>query len=162
LNQQLQELAPRRHTLSSSLLFAIPHPPPGCALHSNDAFDADTGVDKTKPESVVNLTGNRPAVLLLSKAFLAAGVAALSWGISSAADPAVAPLLGAAICCGYLYQGPPFRCVWGAAAAWEQLVAEGVVTAIYVVGSWCPRARHKHGVQPLSGAADAAAAAVAG
>jgi 1,4-dihydroxy-2-naphthoate octaprenyltransferase len=85
---------------------------------SNDAFDADTGVDQSKPESVVNLTGNRPAVLLLSKAFLAAGVGVLSWGISSAADPAVAPLLGAAICCGYLYQGPPFRCVcvWGGGA----------------------------------------------
>ena len=40
---------------------------------SNDAFDAETGVDKSKAESVVNLTGNRKAVLAVANGFLLAG-----------------------------------------------------------------------------------------
>lgn len=40
---------------------------------SNDAFDAETGVDASKAESVVNLTGNRKAVLALANGFLVAG-----------------------------------------------------------------------------------------
>ena len=51
---------------------------------SNDAFDASTGVDGGKPESVVNLTGNRKGVLLLANAFLAAGGALLWKTVSSA------------------------------------------------------------------------------
>jgi 1,4-dihydroxy-2-naphthoate octaprenyltransferase len=82
---------------------------PSAAFCSNDAFDAETGVDQTKPESVVNLTGNRTAVLLLSKAFLAAGLLLLGWGISSAGDSRISAMLGIAIVCGYVYQGPPFR-----------------------------------------------------
>jgi 1,4-dihydroxy-2-naphthoate octaprenyltransferase len=66
-------------------------------------------VDVAKPESVVNLTGNRTAVLLLSKLFLAAGVGLLGASIAAAHDGRVAAMLGAAICCGYVYQGPPFR-----------------------------------------------------
>ncbi len=51
---------------------------------SNDAFDATTGVDGDKPESVVNLTGNRAGVLALANAFLAAG-GLLLWRSVSAA-----------------------------------------------------------------------------
>ena len=51
---------------------------------SNDAFDATTGVDGDKPESVVNLTGNRGGVLALANAFLAAG-GLLLWRSVSAA-----------------------------------------------------------------------------
>ena len=40
---------------------------------SNDAFDAETGVDKSKAESVVNLTGNRKVVLAIANGFLVAG-----------------------------------------------------------------------------------------
>ena len=40
---------------------------------SNDAFDAKTGVDKSKAESVVNLTGNRKVVLAIANGFLVAG-----------------------------------------------------------------------------------------
>jgi len=85
---------------------------------SNDAFDASTGVDAAgmgKPESVVALTGGRALpVLLLSLAFLAAGVAALAAEVSRAAAapgaaPAAAAMLAAAVACGYVYQGPPFR-----------------------------------------------------
>lgn len=42
---------------------------------SNDAFDAEMGVDAAKPESVVNLTGDRVAVLWAANAFLAAALA---------------------------------------------------------------------------------------
>jgi hypothetical protein len=48
---------------------------PGC---SNDAFDAEMGVDAAKPESVVNLTGNRGGVLWAANAFLAAALAIFS------------------------------------------------------------------------------------
>ena len=51
---------------------------------SNDAFDATTGVDGDKPESVVNLTGNQGGVLALANAFLAAG-GLLLWRAVSAA-----------------------------------------------------------------------------
>ncbi len=44
-----------------------------CNGRSNDAFDATTGVDGGKPESVVNLTGNRSGVLALANVFLAVG-----------------------------------------------------------------------------------------
>jgi 1,4-dihydroxy-2-naphthoate octaprenyltransferase len=70
-------------------------------------------VDVHKAESVVNLTGNRNGVLLLSKLFLLAGVGLLGSGIAEAAavDSRVPAMLAAAIVCGYVYQGPPFRCV---------------------------------------------------
>lgn len=55
-----------------------------CGGASNDAFDASTGVDGGKPESVVNLTGNRNGVLLLANAFLVAG-AALLWRVITSA-----------------------------------------------------------------------------
>jgi 1,4-dihydroxy-2-naphthoate octaprenyltransferase len=85
---------------------------------SNDGFDAATGVDTTgmgKPESVVALTGGRAwPVLLLSLAFLAGGGALLAQevGRASAAPGAAAAasaMLAAAVACGYVYQGPPFR-----------------------------------------------------
>ena len=49
---------------------------PATSLHvvcSNDAFDAQMGVDGDKPESIVNLTGNRLGCLWVANAFLAAG-----------------------------------------------------------------------------------------
>ena len=52
---------------------------------SNDAYDAATGVDKTKKESVVNLTGgNATPVLAVAMACLAAGAVLLWRGIASA------------------------------------------------------------------------------
>eukprot|EP00879_Flechtneria_rotunda_P013950 GHRR01014570.1.p1 GENE.GHRR01014570.1~~GHRR01014570.1.p1 ORF type:complete len:382 (+),score=117.61 GHRR01014570.1:352-1497(+) len=76
---------------------------------SNDAFDATTGVDVHKAESVVNLTGNRNGVLLLAKLFLVAGMALLGTNINAAAYNTVLQMLGLAIACGYIYQGPPLR-----------------------------------------------------
>lgn len=89
-----------------------------CSLAcSNDAFDAATGVDEHKHESVVNLTGNRNGVLLTAKLFLAAGLGLLAGNINTAHDPRVLYMLGAAIVCGYVYQGPPFRWVVQAAGS---------------------------------------------
>lgn len=78
-------------------------------LCSNDAFDAKTGVDKTKRESVVNLTGNRTLVLVLANVLLVAGVSLLATLISTTADARPALMLAFSIACGYVYQGPPFR-----------------------------------------------------
>src|SRR3712207_3648871 len=49
---------------------------------SNDVFDSETGVDKNKAHSVVNLTGNKPLIFALSNLFLAAGIlgiCAIAW-----------------------------------------------------------------------------------
>jgi 1,4-dihydroxy-2-naphthoate phytyltransferase len=76
---------------------------------SNDVFDADTGIDKNKAHSVVNLTGNKTLIFWLSNLFLALGVSgilAISWWQQ---DLMVIWLV--LLCCalGYSYQGPPFR-----------------------------------------------------
>ncbi len=76
---------------------------------SNDLFDAETGVDATgKPHSVINLTGRRDGVALLSSLALLLGLL-LMGGLALRSSPAVFSLV--LLCCGigYLYQGPPFR-----------------------------------------------------
>lgn len=76
---------------------------------SNDVFDAATGVDKNKTESVVNLVGNWRKVFLVANVFLVAGAALLFGIVSAVPNELATKALYAAICCGYLYQGPPFR-----------------------------------------------------
>lgn len=76
---------------------------------SNDAYDAETGADKDKKESVVNLTGSQAGVLGAALACLAGGAGGILWGASAVGDARVAWLLLAAIACGYVYQCPPFR-----------------------------------------------------
>lgn len=76
---------------------------------SNDVFDSETGVDKNKAHSVVNLTGNKRLVFWLSNLFLAAGILgifAIAWWQRDFTVIAIVLL-----CCalGYSYQGPPFR-----------------------------------------------------
>jgi 2-carboxy-1,4-naphthoquinone phytyltransferase len=76
---------------------------------SNDVFDSETGIDKNKAHSVVNLTGNKSLVFWIANLFLALGVSgicAISWWQK---DPTV--ILLVILCCalGYSYQGPPFR-----------------------------------------------------
>lgn len=76
---------------------------------SNDVYDADTGIDKNKHHSLVNLTQNQALIFWLGNLSLGLGVA----GVLSIAliqkDFTVLGLI--LICCalGYLYQGPPFR-----------------------------------------------------
>lgn len=76
---------------------------------SNDVFDSETGIDKNKAHSVVNLTGNKALVFWIANLFLALGVSGIcgiSWWQK---DPTV--ILLVILCCalGYSYQGPPFR-----------------------------------------------------
>ncbi len=76
---------------------------------SNDVFDAATGVDKNKRESVVNLVGNWRKVFLVANVFLVAGAGLLFGIVSAVPNELATKALYAAICCGYVYQGPPFR-----------------------------------------------------
>ena len=49
---------------------------------SNDVFDSETGIDKNKAHSLVNLTGNKPLIFWLANLFLALGilgVLAIAW-----------------------------------------------------------------------------------
>ncbi|WP_373536095.1 2-carboxy-1,4-naphthoquinone phytyltransferase [Microcoleus sp.] len=76
---------------------------------SNDVFDSETGIDKNKAHSVVNLTGNKALVFWIANLFLAVGVSgicALSWWQK---DPTVILLIVLSCALGYTYQGPPFR-----------------------------------------------------
>lgn len=82
---------------------------------TNDVFDFDTGVDRNKQESVVNLCGAtrraRNAIFML--AFSLLGVAfALLYSLAhvgGSLDGTVLVVMGIAIMGGYMYQGPPFR-----------------------------------------------------
>ncbi|MBE9129865.1 MULTISPECIES: 2-carboxy-1,4-naphthoquinone phytyltransferase [unclassified Coleofasciculus] len=76
---------------------------------SNDVFDSETGIDKNKAHSLVNLTGNKALIFGLSNLFLAAGILgilAIAWWQR---DFTVIGIV--LLCCalGYSYQGPPFR-----------------------------------------------------
>jgi 2-carboxy-1,4-naphthoquinone phytyltransferase len=76
---------------------------------SNDVFDSETGIDKNKAHSVVNLTGNKSLIFGLANLFLGLGIlgiVAIAW---LQQDFTVIGLV--LLCCalGYSYQGPPFR-----------------------------------------------------
>ncbi|MEL7083788.1 MAG: 2-carboxy-1,4-naphthoquinone phytyltransferase [Cyanobacteria bacterium J06597_1] len=76
---------------------------------TNDVFDSKTGIDKNKAHSIVNLTGNAPAVFAIANLLLAlgvAGIAAISWWQQ---DWTVVAIIAIACFLGYTYQGPPFR-----------------------------------------------------
>lgn len=76
---------------------------------SNDVFDAETGIDKNKHHSLVNLTGNKSLIFGLSNLFLAAGILGISAIAWWQQDWTVIGIV--LLCCalGYSYQGPPFR-----------------------------------------------------
>lgn len=76
---------------------------------SNDVYDFDTGADKNKKESVVNLAGSRTVTLLAAYSFLALGFMGLTWTSVEAGNMRSIILLACAIICGYIYQYPPFR-----------------------------------------------------
>jgi 1,4-dihydroxy-2-naphthoate octaprenyltransferase len=76
---------------------------------SNDVFDAETGIDKNKRHSLVNLTGNKSLIFWLGNLFLSLGILgilAIAWWQQ---DSLVLGMI--LLCCflGYTYQGPPFR-----------------------------------------------------
>ncbi|MBH8563330.1 2-carboxy-1,4-naphthoquinone phytyltransferase [Nostoc sp. CENA67] len=76
---------------------------------SNDVFDAETGIDKNKHHSLVNLTGNKPLIFWLGNFCLIAGLLGILAIAIWQKDPTVfgISLLGCGL--GYIYQGPPFR-----------------------------------------------------
>lgn len=76
---------------------------------SNDAYDFETGADKDKKESVVNISGSHSGVLCAAYICLALGSSGLLWASLQAGDARVAALLFGAIICGYVYQCPPCR-----------------------------------------------------
>ncbi len=76
---------------------------------SNDVFDSETGIDKNKHHSLVNLTGNKLLIFWLGNLCLCLGllgILAIAW---LQHDLTVIGLI--LVCCGlgYMYQGPPFR-----------------------------------------------------
>ena len=93
---------------------------------SNDAWDAATGVDDSKPESVVRLLGGDESeearkaaankVHAIALGCLALGAVGLCYAASAMAVNTTADvvytvlgMLGAAVFAGHAYQGPPFR-----------------------------------------------------
>lgn len=76
---------------------------------SNDVFDSETGIDKNKAHSLVNLTGNKNLIFWLGNLFLGLGlleILAIAWWQR---DLTIIGMI--LLCCalGYSYQGPPFR-----------------------------------------------------
>ncbi|MEB3293021.1 MAG: 2-carboxy-1,4-naphthoquinone phytyltransferase [Synechococcales bacterium] len=76
---------------------------------SNDVFDAETGVDVNKRNSLVNMTGNRSLIFWIANLCLGLGLLGIV-GITWLQQSFVVLMLVLACCAvGYLYQGPPFR-----------------------------------------------------
>ncbi|CAH9063604.1 unnamed protein product [Cuscuta europaea] len=76
---------------------------------SNDVYDFDTGADKNKRESVVNIVGSRTGTLVAAYVSLSLGFCGLAWAALQSANMRAILLLASAITCGYIYQCPPFR-----------------------------------------------------
>jgi 2-carboxy-1,4-naphthoquinone phytyltransferase len=76
---------------------------------SNDVFDSETGIDKNKAHSVVNLTGNKSLVFWVSNLCLGLGILGIFAIAGWQHDWTVLEIV--LLCCalGYTYQGPPFR-----------------------------------------------------
>jgi 2-carboxy-1,4-naphthoquinone phytyltransferase len=76
---------------------------------TNDVFDSDTGIDRHKAHSLVNLTGNRSLILLVGISLLALGILGIGAIAFLQQDLTILGII--LLCCvlGYLYQGPPFR-----------------------------------------------------
>ncbi|MBN3908258.1 MAG: 2-carboxy-1,4-naphthoquinone phytyltransferase [Nostoc sp. NMS1] len=76
---------------------------------SNDVFDSETGIDKNKHHSLVNLTGNKLLIFWLGNLFLGLGLLGILAIAFWQQDLTVIAII--LLCCGlgYMYQGPPFR-----------------------------------------------------
>lgn len=76
---------------------------------SNDVFDSETGIDKNKAHSLVNLTHNKQLVFWIGNLCLTLGILGI---VAIALGQRDFTVLGLVLACcglGYLYQGPPFR-----------------------------------------------------
>ena len=76
---------------------------------SNDVFDSETGIDKNKAHSLVNLTGNKSLIFGLSNLFLVVGILGIFTIAWWQRDFTVIGLILLSCALGYSYQGPPFR-----------------------------------------------------
>ncbi|XP_010917310.1 2-carboxy-1,4-naphthoquinone phytyltransferase, chloroplastic isoform X2 [Elaeis guineensis] len=76
---------------------------------SNDVYDFDTGADRHKKESVVNIIGSRTVTQYAANISLVLGFMGLIWAFTEAGDIRFILLVAYAIACGYVYQCPPFR-----------------------------------------------------
>jgi 2-carboxy-1,4-naphthoquinone phytyltransferase len=76
---------------------------------TNDVFDSETGIDKNKHHSLVNLTGNKRLIFWLGNLCLGLGLLGILAIAFWQQDLTVTGLI--LLCCalGYTYQGPPFR-----------------------------------------------------
>ncbi len=76
---------------------------------SNDVFDSETGIDRKKYHSLVNLTGSKLLVFWLGNLFLILGLLGIIIISYWQKDITIIGII--LVCCflGYLYQGPPFR-----------------------------------------------------
>ncbi|NEO87372.1 MAG: 2-carboxy-1,4-naphthoquinone phytyltransferase [Spirulina sp. SIO3F2] len=100
---------------------------------SNDVFDADTGIDRNKHHSIVNLTGQKDLIFYISTAFLLvglAGIGAVAWWSQ---DWRVLALILGACFLGYTYQGPPFRLGYHGLGELICLITFGPMTIAAVV-----------------------------
>ncbi|GBF82596.1 2-carboxy-1,4-naphthoquinone phytyltransferase [Aphanothece sacrum] len=76
---------------------------------SNDVFDSETGIDKNKAHSIVNLTGNKSLMFWLANLFLALGILGIFLIAWWQQDLTVLGIIFLCCALGYSYQGPPFR-----------------------------------------------------
>lgn len=76
---------------------------------SNDVFDAETGIDRNKKHSIVNLTGQKERIFYISNLLLLLGLLGITVVTWWSQDWRVLGLISGACCLGYAYQGPPFR-----------------------------------------------------
>jgi 1,4-dihydroxy-2-naphthoate octaprenyltransferase len=76
---------------------------------SNDVFDSETGIDKNKHHSLVNLTGNKSLIFWLGNLCLITGLLGVLAIAAWQQDPTVIIMVLVACTLGYMYQGPPFR-----------------------------------------------------
>ncbi len=76
---------------------------------SNDVFDAETGIDRRKAHSIVNLTGRKSLIFWIANGCLGLGMLALGILAWLQEDWTVLGIILACCGLGYTYQGPPFR-----------------------------------------------------
>ncbi|WP_159788817.1 2-carboxy-1,4-naphthoquinone phytyltransferase [Sodalinema gerasimenkoae] len=76
---------------------------------SNDVFDSETGIDKNKSHSLVNLTGNKSLIFSLANLCLILGLAGIVAIAVWQQDLTILALILGCCALGYSYQGPPFR-----------------------------------------------------
>ncbi|XP_051136758.1 2-carboxy-1,4-naphthoquinone phytyltransferase, chloroplastic-like [Andrographis paniculata] len=76
---------------------------------SNDVYDFDTGADKDKKESVVNLFGSRNGINFIAWSLLALGFSGLTMIAAQTGSLRPMVFIAAAVFGFYLYQCPPFR-----------------------------------------------------